>query len=229
MSILEGGISCLKGYLLLRKRYREEPKYDELLSLTKLKTLEYRLFRNMREKLRNYVNGVTQNDPDRLKTRYVRECKDLSEGIELPHSLDYYTRIFLHGIDLVDSRDKQERIYFEDLLFTQYVHFLEEVILDMNKNKIRNPEVVSFDSLILNKQTAIKYDGYLGAREKPSIKEQPKVFTKKVEKVVVPVEIKAVSTVTTTPYITAPAQQNHTSLTLANTIVLIVPPCTLDV
>ena len=41
------------------KRDKEEAKKDEVISLSKLKTLEYILFRKMREKLRNYVNGIT--------------------------------------------------------------------------------------------------------------------------------------------------------------------------
>lgn len=41
--------------LYLVKRDREDPKKDEVISLCKLKTLEYRLFRKMREKLRNYA------------------------------------------------------------------------------------------------------------------------------------------------------------------------------
>jgi hypothetical protein len=40
--------------LYILKRDREYPKKDEVLSLAKFKTLEYRLFRKMREKLRNY-------------------------------------------------------------------------------------------------------------------------------------------------------------------------------
>ena len=36
------------------KRPQEESAASEVLSLCKLKTLEYRLFRKMREKLRNF-------------------------------------------------------------------------------------------------------------------------------------------------------------------------------
>jgi len=37
------------------KRHKEDPSKDEILSLSKFKTLEYRLFRKMREKLRNFA------------------------------------------------------------------------------------------------------------------------------------------------------------------------------
>jgi len=37
-------------------RHREDEGRDQVISLGKLKTLEYRLFRKMREKLRSYAN-----------------------------------------------------------------------------------------------------------------------------------------------------------------------------
>lgn len=40
--------------LYFMKRDKRGPDYDQVLSLCKLKTLEYRLFRKMREKLRNF-------------------------------------------------------------------------------------------------------------------------------------------------------------------------------
>jgi hypothetical protein len=46
------------------KRDKDDPKRDDVLSLGKLKTLEYRLFRKMREKLRNYMNYTTNLLPD---------------------------------------------------------------------------------------------------------------------------------------------------------------------
>lgn len=42
--------------LYLIKRDFEDPSKDKVLSLCKLKTLEYRLFRKMREKLKSFYN-----------------------------------------------------------------------------------------------------------------------------------------------------------------------------
>ena len=36
------------------RRDKDDERKDQVISLSKLKTLEYRLFRKMREKLRNY-------------------------------------------------------------------------------------------------------------------------------------------------------------------------------
>lgn len=46
--------------LYMIKRDKEDSRYDDILSLSKLKTLEYRLFRKMREKLRNFTKMTTR-------------------------------------------------------------------------------------------------------------------------------------------------------------------------
>ena len=43
--------------------------HEEVLSLAKLKTLEYRVFRKMREKLRNFIEAY-HKDPDRADPRF---------------------------------------------------------------------------------------------------------------------------------------------------------------
>lgn len=72
---------------------------EEVLSLAKLKTLEYRLFRKMREKLRgSYLKGVAQLDKAHIKKKiddFKKESKSfLEDGAELPQPLDYYIMLF---------------------------------------------------------------------------------------------------------------------------------------
>lgn len=84
------------------KRHNQDKSGDEILSLSKLKTLEYRLFRKMREKLRNYVNQKSQAGPEQIKERFIRESKDLCRGgLELPHPLDFYIDLFLQAFVLI--------------------------------------------------------------------------------------------------------------------------------
>ena len=67
---------------------------SEVLSLCKLKTLEYRLFRKMREKLRNfYARGASEQTEEKEKQiikRFISEARELSEEHELPRPLSYY-------------------------------------------------------------------------------------------------------------------------------------------
>lgn len=68
--------------------------FAEVLSLTKLKTLEYRLFRKMREKLRNFfarsAEEQTQEKEREIIKKFIRESKELSDEHELPRPLSYY-------------------------------------------------------------------------------------------------------------------------------------------
>ena len=66
--------------------------------MAKLKTLEYRLFRKMREKLRNAYaqKDGSQSDPDKggICKKFRREAKELSDEHELPRPLEYYCKLF---------------------------------------------------------------------------------------------------------------------------------------
>ena len=58
-------------YMVLR--HKENPKKDAILSLSKFKTLEYRLFRKMREKLRGYAEFKNNLSSDQLIERFIKE------------------------------------------------------------------------------------------------------------------------------------------------------------
>jgi hypothetical protein len=138
--------------LYMLKRHKESANKDEVISLSKFKTLEYRLFRKMREKLRNYVTRKTQANSDSLIDRFIRESKDLCRDLPLPHPLDYYTEICITAFALISRGPKQEVDYFNDLLLNEYIHFLEEVIFSYRDKKggtTRYDGEISFDSRVL--------------------------------------------------------------------------------
>lgn len=51
---------------LIKRDKSGDSSYDRVLSLIKLKTLEYRAFRKMREKLRNYFRHKSSKTPDSI-------------------------------------------------------------------------------------------------------------------------------------------------------------------
>ena len=72
------------------------------MSLTKLKTLEYRLFRKMREKLRNSLakaeesgEALDKKDAKKLTNKFVNEAKQLcKENIDkLAQPFEFYQDI----------------------------------------------------------------------------------------------------------------------------------------
>lgn len=90
----------------MRDRY--EKSWDEVLSLSKLKTLEYRLFRKMREKLRNYLSMKSNATIDQSIQRFIKESKELTLGLELPHPLEFYIDICVEAFDSISHGPKKD-------------------------------------------------------------------------------------------------------------------------
>ena len=97
--------------------------------MAKLKTLEYRLFRKMREKLRNYFAqerkaGEEPKPIGVVVTRFKSEAKELSDEHELPRPLEYYTELFKTAFEFIKSNPKTNI----ELLHTEYVTFSEKLL-----------------------------------------------------------------------------------------------------
>ncbi len=98
------------------------------MSLAKLKTLEYRLFRKMREKLRNYYapdrSGAERKPPSEVVKKFRAEAKELSDEHELPRPLDYYIELFKTAFDFIADNPKVNT----ELLQNEYVTFSEKLL-----------------------------------------------------------------------------------------------------
>jgi hypothetical protein len=99
---------------------------SKVLSLSKLKTLEYRLFRKMREKLRNFFNLKDYDAHDfdgftRKFKQFKSEAKELSDEHELPRPLEYYFGVFEYAYSFI-AQDPETRV---QLLHAAYVTFSE--------------------------------------------------------------------------------------------------------
>lgn len=131
----------------------------DVLSLCKLKTLEYRLFRKMREKLRNFYGMPIADQTDekeRTKIKsFISEAKELSQEHELPRPLNYYIELFKTAFEFLDLA--QENI---DLLNEEYVTFSEKLLQFFTK-KHKNATFAKnsnfFFSPILDIQGDIQY------------------------------------------------------------------------
>ena len=143
--------------LYMVKRHREDPTKDEILSLSKFKTLEYRLFRKIREKLRNYANYTTKMDSDQLIERFIKEAKDLCRDLPLPHPLEFYVDLCVTAFQLITRGPKKDVLYYSDRLLNEYINFLEDVLFAY-EDKVRSNKgsrqkyigKVSFDSIVLD-------------------------------------------------------------------------------
>ena len=67
-----------------------------MLSMAKLKTIEYRIFRKMREKLRGFYNNQKTGgvgDSSAVVKKFSKEMKEILEGNETPKPIEYYQGI----------------------------------------------------------------------------------------------------------------------------------------
>lgn len=116
-----------------------------MLSLAKLKTLEYRLFRKMREKLRNFYTlekGHSDKSYGRFQEitkRFVRESKQLMDDgqSDLPKPLDYYKNIFSCAFDFIEKNPKQIKV-----LHQEYVTFSENLLNYIGKMNATSKEKI---------------------------------------------------------------------------------------
>ena len=114
-------------YFIKRPANEEDEESSQILSLCKLKTLEYRLFRKMREKLRNFYarkeHERTEERVSQVVKKFGVEAKELSDEHELPRSLKYYIALFKTAFKFLE-----EDPYHVDLLENEYVTFSEKLL-----------------------------------------------------------------------------------------------------
>jgi hypothetical protein len=81
--------------------------------------------------------------------------------LNIPHPIEYYIEICVLAFQLTTRGPNKEKTFFTDLLMTQYVDFLEELVNiheERNRGK-RGAYVgrVSFNSIVLDNQHLIHY------------------------------------------------------------------------
>lgn len=107
---------------------------QNVLSLAKLKTLEYRVFRKMREKLRGFyarqkkagnIEVQDRQEFNKLVQKFDKECKEFLEGgqNQLPQPLEYYVHVFTRSYDFIQENNNEL-----DNLHNRYVTFSENLL-----------------------------------------------------------------------------------------------------
>lgn len=108
-------------YLTLRDKSGDH-SLDRVLSMAKLKTIEYRIFRKMREKLRGYYNNELKTgkagDSSSIVKKFTKEMKDILEGNETPKPIEYYTGILEGAFRFIQNNPTQKEV-----LNNEYISF----------------------------------------------------------------------------------------------------------
>ena len=136
---------------------RDEDGKEETLSLSKLKTLEYRLYRKLREKLRTYISQDGRKAPKKSWTfyydKFVSESKELCTETKPPMPLDYYFRIGKAAFQFADRYPKDTH-----LIHDQYITFLSLLLYCLDQNFDLTPN--SFQKELIDKVLPIPWCQY---------------------------------------------------------------------
>jgi len=113
---------------LAAETQREAFSTQHTLSLAKLKTLEYRLYRKLREKLKHFKPEKSVDDVLRI---YKKEVRDLIEGQELPRPLDFYFEVASVALAFIARNPKAQ-----DKLQEHYIDFLDKIVAGVNEGNL---------------------------------------------------------------------------------------------
>lgn len=117
MKTLEAGEEG--SVLYIAKRYNNDQ--ESLVSMLKLKTIEYRIFRKLREKLRTLVSSDKASFASTLE-KFSGEIKNLKGELTLPRSLEEYAAFAKKALDFVEKYPQESY-----LIHKQFVSFLSIV------------------------------------------------------------------------------------------------------
>ena len=140
------------------KEYRKE---DKILSLCKLKTWEYRVYRKLREKIKNNLADEKFYSENRRKiSQFFEELRNMLQGFNLPMPFQFYYKVAETAFEFANFyRDKFKNDANEDGIYDlhgSYIDFIETIhsIVDdtvtLKSRIISQNNIMTYDYLIRN-------------------------------------------------------------------------------
>jgi hypothetical protein len=146
---------------------------EEIVSLSKLKTLEYQIFRKLREKLRSI--GEKKHTRAEIEAKYQEEVKTLVGMYKTPHELSFYFEVAKKAFDFAETGEDSSH-----LIFGQFVSFLSVVVYCTITN---TPFTMGFfDKAVLQELYSTPWSKYNDLKKKLKVSE---TFTPKTPRTIV--------------------------------------------
>ena len=134
---------------------------DQVLSLCKLKTWEYRVYRKLREKIKNNLLDKNFNQESRRKiSQFFEELRLMLQGFNLPMPLQFYYKVAETAFEFAnfykDKFKNDNNPYGELDLHGTYIDFIETIhsIVDdtvtLKSRIIQQNNILTYDYLIKN-------------------------------------------------------------------------------
>ena len=140
------------------KEYRKE---DKILSLCKLKTWEYRVYRKLREKIKNNLNDEKYYSENRRKiSQFFEELRSMLQGFNLPMPFQFYYKVAETAFEFANfykDKFKNEKNENGELdLHGSYIDFIETIhsivddTVNLKSRIISQNNIMTYDYLIRN-------------------------------------------------------------------------------
>lgn len=101
------------------------PDSMKVLSLCKLKTLEYRILRKLREKLKSCIADKKGTGMSKWMKRFTKESQELCEFCEAAKPLDFYNTIASTAFEFIDAASDSARQAAN--IGSQFIFFLDAI------------------------------------------------------------------------------------------------------
>ena len=140
------------------KEYRKD---DKILTLFKLKTWEYRVYRKLREKIKN--NLLDENfyaDSRRKISQFFEELRSMLQGFNLPMPFQFYYKVAETAFDFANYyKDKFKNdnnpngeldLHGSYIDFIETIHSLVDDTVNLKSRIISQNNIMTYDYLIRN-------------------------------------------------------------------------------
>ena len=140
------------------KKFRSE---DKILSLCKLKTWEYRVYRKLREKIKNnLLDEKFYSDNRRKISQFFEELRTMLQGFNLPMPFQFYYKVAETAFDFANFyKDKFKNdnnpngtldLHGSYIDFIETIHSIVDDTVNLKSRIISQNNIMTYDYLIRN-------------------------------------------------------------------------------
>jgi hypothetical protein len=133
-------------------------KEDRILVLCKLKTLEYRVYRKLREKLKNHLLQAEGESADvsalqsrRKINQFFEEVRIMLQGFTLPMPMSFYYKVAETAFSFANKfYENCKNLNSSYIDFIEVIHSIIDTTVDLKSRTIKADNIMTYDTLLKN-------------------------------------------------------------------------------
>lgn len=133
---------------------KSNPQYrknDKILSLGKLKTYEYRIYRKLREKLKNHLEIDNCENSRKKINQFFEEIRLMTQGFSLPMPLEFYYKVADVSFEFANKLKGQiTDLHSNYIDFIEVIHSIIDDSISLKSRAIKFDNIMTYNTLIQN-------------------------------------------------------------------------------